>query len=152
MALKSRIKIRDSDPGFKKLRKRFEGPDRVDVGVFGEQGSAAVIKAASNEFGTDKIPERSFIRAGTDEAKDEFLKFLKDGTFEVLKGKTTKRRLIGRLGLLGVRKIQEKIDGGPFKPNAPETIKRKGSSRPLIDEGNMKKSITYRLEGTVKKK
>lgn len=30
-----------------------------------------------------------------------------------------------------------------WKPNKPRTIKRKGSSRPLIDTGEMRKSITY---------
>jgi len=30
-----------------------------------------------------------------------------------------------------------------FVPNAPITIKRKGSARPLIDTGEMRKSITY---------
>ena len=30
-----------------------------------------------------------------------------------------------------------------FAPNKPETVKRKGSLRPLIDTGEMQKSITY---------
>lgn len=30
-----------------------------------------------------------------------------------------------------------------WAPNAPSTIKRKGSSRPLIDTGELRKSITY---------
>lgn len=30
-----------------------------------------------------------------------------------------------------------------WKPNSPETIERKGSSRPLIDTGEMRKSITH---------
>jgi hypothetical protein len=152
MAFKSRVRIRDSDPGFRKLRKRFEGPDKVDVGVFGEQGSDLVIKAASNEFGTNRIPERSFIRSAIDESKDEFRNFLRDGTIKVLKGKMTKRRLIGLLGLLGIEKIQEKITDGPFVPNAPSTIKAKGSSSPLIHHAILKGSITSRLEGKVKKK
>lgn len=160
MAIKSRVRIRDSDPGFRKLRKRFEGPDKVDVGVFGEQGSDLVMIAATNEFGTNSagknknivIPERSFIRSATDEAKDEFRKFLRDGTIKVLKGKMTKRRLIGLLGLLGEKKIKEKITDGPFVPNAPSTIKAKGSSSPLIHHTRLKGSITSRLEGKVKKK
>jgi len=30
-----------------------------------------------------------------------------------------------------------------WAPNAPETVRRKGSSRPLIDTGELRKSITY---------
>ena len=33
-----------------------------------------------------------------------------------------------------------------WKPNSPKTIKRKGSDSPLIDTGEMRKSITYVVE------
>ena len=175
-SFKAKVRIKDTDPGFRKLRKRFKGPSKVDVGVFGEQGSDIVMIAATNEFGTDSagknknvvIPERSFIRAGTDEAKDEFRKFLRDGTIKVLKGKLTKRQLIGRLGLLGEKKIKEKMVAGPFVPNAPSTMRKKGKgkgvafseiatkqtgsgvNKPLIDTGRLRGSITSRIEGKVK--
>jgi hypothetical protein len=35
----------------------------------------------------------------------------------------------------------------PFKELADETIKRKGSSKPLIDTSQMKNSITYATGG-----
>lgn len=176
-SFKAKVRIKDTDPGFRKLRKRFKGPSKVDVGVFGEQGSDIVIIAATNEFGTDSagknknvvIPERSYIRSATDEAKDEFRKFLRDGTIKVLKGKLTKRQLIGRLGLLAERKIREKIEKGPFIPNAPSTMRAKakggkgtafseiatkttslGVNKPLIDTGRLRSSITTRLAGKVK--
>jgi hypothetical protein len=169
MASRVKVKVKDSDPGFRKLRKRFKGPDSVDVGVFGEQGSDLVIYTASNEFGTDKIPERSFLRAGTDEAKGEFKRFLRKGTLEVLRGRSTKTKLIGRLGLLGQKKVVEKINTGSFTPNAPSTMRAKarggkgtafseivtkktslGVNRPLIDTGRMRASITTRLQGKVR--
>ena len=37
---------------------------------------------------------------------------------------------------------QEILDGG-FLPNAPGTIRRKGSSKPLIDTGRMRQSVNY---------
>lgn len=40
-------------------------------------------------------------------------------------------------------------DGGPpgfpFLPNAPQTIERKGSSAPLIDNADMRNSVTYKI-------
>ena len=39
--------------------------------------------------------------------------------------------------------VVRKINKGPFTPNAPATVKRKGSSQPLIDTGNLRKSITF---------
>lgn len=34
-----------------------------------------------------------------------------------------------------------------WAPNAPSTIKEKGSDRPLVDQGEMRKAITYVIEG-----
>ena len=43
-------------------------------------------------------------------------------------------------------KIQDKIRSGDFKPLKPETIRRKGSSKPLIDKGQMVNSINIKIE------
>ena len=82
--------VRDSDPGFKKFKRQLKGgPDAVNIGLFGEQGSDLVIYAASNEFGTEKNPERSFLRSTVDEKKQTFKKFIdRNKMFERdLKGK-----------------------------------------------------------------
>ena len=46
-------------------------------------------------------------------------------------------------------RIKEKItEGDPdWPPLRPETIKRKGSSKPLIDTGKLRASITHKVEG-----
>jgi len=38
------------------------------------------------------------------------------------------------------------LAGVPFTPNAPSTIARKGSSKPLIDSGDMMKAVAARKE------
>ena len=126
MASKSKVRVRDSDPGFKKLIKRLSGPDRVDVGVFAEQGSDLVIKAASNEFGTNTNPERSHLRAGIDEGKREIEGFVANSFNRMFAGKTKKADEIGRLGLMGTALVVKKINKGPFTANKPKTIARKG--------------------------
>ena len=42
--------------------------------------------------------------------------------------------------------ISSTLTNGPWTPNSPVTIARKGSSRPLIDTGELRASITYRTE------
>ena len=37
--------------------------------------------------------------------------------------------------------VQETIKEGEFSPNAPSTIKKKGSDKPLIDTGHMRQSV-----------
>lgn len=145
MAFKSKVKVRDSDPGFKKLLKRLTGPDRVDIGVFAEQGSDLVIKAASNEFGTSTIPERSHLRAGIDEGKREIENAVVNSYNRIFAGKTKKIDELGKLGLLGTALVVKKINKGPFTPNKPKTILRKGSSKPLIHTGNLRQAYTHRV-------
>jgi hypothetical protein len=48
-----------------------------------------------------------------------------------------------RAALYVERKIKEELRGGPFTPNSPLTIKRKRSSKPLIDSGDLFGSITH---------
>jgi len=48
-----------------------------------------------------------------------------------------------RAGMLGRDACKDYIAGGVPPPNAPSTIRRKGSSLPLVDTGSMMNSITY---------
>ena len=43
--------------------------------------------------------------------------------------------------------IVEAIDAGVPPPNAPSTIDRKGSNRPLVDTGEMRDNVEYRIDG-----
>ena len=149
----AKFRIKDSDPGFRKLKKNFKGPDHVDIGVFAKQDSEVVIYAATNEFGTDRagpnrnitIPERSFLRAGVDENKKIFRAFLAGELPKVVTGKKSKEKVLLQLGALAQGKVQGKIRQGPFTPNAPSTVRIKGSSRPLINTGRLRQSITFEV-------
>lgn len=52
-----------------------------------------------------------------------------------------------QVGVVAVDDVQTTIATGPWKPNAPYTIKRKGSSKPLIDTTQMVQSIRATIEG-----
>ena len=39
--------------------------------------------------------------------------------------------------------VQAEIVDGDFEPNAPSTIKKKGSDKPLIDTGKMRQSVNF---------
>lgn len=137
--------VRDSDPGFKKLIKNFKGPNRVDIGVFSEQGSDLVIYAASNEFGTATIPERSYLRAGIDEKKRQIGKLTSKLAEKVIAGKMSKKEALAIIGQTAQSIVQGKMVRGPFTPNRASTVMRKGSSRPLIDTGRLRSSITFKV-------
>lgn len=55
--------------------------------------------------------------------------------------------LIGEAGLLQIQKAFENGGiNGDWEPNSPLTIERKGSSKPLIDKGDLRRSITYEVD------
>lgn len=98
--------------------------------------------ATWNEFGTDKIPSRPFMRDSVDNHINEL-----DGLFErevvnIQRGIPAKR-VLDEIGIFVKDLIQTEIKNGDFEPNAPYTIAKKGSTRPLIDTGRMRQSVNY---------
>lgn len=103
--------------------------------------------AAVHEFGAPKarIPERSFLRSAIDESRELLERTAKNVAGSVARGTLTANQAAARLGLVAQARVQRKIVDGPFAPNAPFTVRQKGSSRPLIDSGQMRQSVTYEV-------
>lgn len=140
------IKVRDSDPDFRKFRRQLKGgSDAVNIGLFGEQGSDLVEYATRNEFGDQKTPERSFLRSTIDEDKRLLIRFIDKEKKGIVEGKRTRENALKRLGIFTEGRVKLKINRGPFAPNAPFTIRKKGSSKPLIDTGRMRGSIISKV-------
>ena len=51
-----------------------------------------------------------------------------------------------KLGLMAVADVKLSIASNTPPPNAPATVQRKGSSRTLIDTGDMLGAVTYELD------
>lgn len=155
-------RVEDKDLGFNRiirtLNKDLDGVV-VRVGVQakdkaarrGKDGSIrdtdqplAVI-AAIHEFGLGDMPQRSFLRSAYDENKPTIEKMVDNIATGAIKGMSVGTAL-NQLGNEVQGMVQRKIVDGPFTPNAPSTIKRKKSSRPLIDTGHLRQSIRYVIE------
>lgn len=121
----------------------------VPAGKEEADGTPLAMVAAVHEFGSPEqnIPERSFLRAGVREGAPKFHTVNVDSCRKILLGQMTVEQAVNKLGVIGVGEVKRKIGNGPFVPLKPATIKRKGSSRPLIDTGQLRQSITYQLEG-----
>ena len=100
-----------------------------------------------HEFGvTGKgIPERSFMRSTLSEESKNLNKLSGIKIAECLRGDISAHDAYAVVGDYLQGKIVDKIDSGEFEENNPETIKRKGSSKPLIDEGELRASIKYEV-------
>lgn len=123
--------------------------ETIATGGKGEAISLAMI-AATHEFGSPEqnIPERSFLRGGIRRGIPKFNKVNEDSLRKVVRGEMTCAGALDRLGVVAVGEVKREFVVGNFVPNKPATIKRKGSSRPLIDTAQLRQSITYQLEGT----
>lgn len=108
-----------------------------------DQPLAAI--AAIHEFGLGGMPQRSFLRSAFDENKPMINKMGDRVVNSAIKGISTETAL-NQLGNVVQGMVQKKIVDGPFVPNSPATIKRKKSSRPLIDTGHLRQSIRYVIE------
>lgn len=119
----------------------------VQAGDVNDDSQLIAEYAAYNEFGTEKIPERSFMRTAFDENLPAIKKDMDNRYAQMLAGQVTARQALGLIGLRNQDFIKTKIDTNIPPPNAPATIEQKGSSHTLIDTGAMKNSIHYIVRG-----
>ena len=120
-------------------------------GVDSSSLSLKVIDIATfHEFGTENVPERSFIRSNDAKNKAKYKKMIQNGLVKMLKAEMEPYQVLGLVGEQASADIKAGITEG-IKPALKQaTIDRKGSSVPLIDTGQLRASITYKVGGTKK--
>jgi len=91
------------------------------------------------------IPERSFMRSTMSEERENLGRLSKTQIALCLEGNTSPHDVFATIGVYLQGKIVEKITDGEFEPNNENTVKRKGSSKPLIDTGQLRGAITYEV-------
>lgn len=139
------------DNGMKALLKRLgEGSKSITVGVHSDagaesNGTSIAAVAAYQEFGTATIPSRSFVRAWADEKAGDIRDALRKIGAGVLQGRYTAAQGLAQAGVLFVGQIQKRISDGIPPPLADSTVKRKGSSTPLIDTGVLRSSVAFKV-------
>ncbi|OOF52560.1 hypothetical protein [Rodentibacter trehalosifermentans] len=114
-----------------------------------ENGASVLDVAAWNEFGTNKIPSRPFIRQCFSDNLPALEKGLRIVAVKVLNGEEPKIAL-SQLGQWYQDKQKECLLHFPWKPNAASTVKAKGSSKPLVDTSQLVNSIRYKVETNAK--
>lgn len=96
-----------------------------------------------NELGTSKTPSRPFMRDSVDDNYEKIMSFCRGKLQELANGSTDTEKMLNAIGAMQVGLVQETIRSGNFVPNAPSTIRRKGSDKPLIDSGLMRQSVHF---------
>ncbi len=158
--------VTDRDRGYRKFQAELDKLDNMFVkvglpekGILAEgdeDGSGAepakdmsemIIRGAVHEFGAPKknIPERSWLRAAYDKNLKLIDRQITNAFNGVARGKTTAEGALGLLGEWFVATVKGHIDKMKLPALAERTVKRKGSSRLLIDTGQLKQSIQWVL-------
>lgn len=93
--------------------------------------------AAVLEFGNENIPSRPFLRQTLAENQEKytalFVKLFESGV--------SIDKIYEQIALIAQGDVQQNIVNGKWAANAPSTIKRKKSSKPLIDTGKLRQSV-----------
>ena len=150
--IKTNYKTTELDKLIKIARDKY----KVKVGVIGKQASVEVdgITVAQygyyNEVGTidGNIPQRSFIISPITQHLQENILLHKERYSEFLLVEKDIRKAYKLLGNDAKGIILNAFatsDDGKWKPNAETTIKIKGSTKPLIDKGRLRKSINFKV-------
>jgi hypothetical protein len=103
--------------------------------------------AVVHEFGAGPVPQRSFIRATIDARRADIEAELANLARGVVGGQIEARQALDLLGAKVAGWCQSRIADGIAPALKAATIKRKGSSKPLINTGQLRSAITWRVEG-----
>lgn len=146
--------VRDTDRGYKRTVDTIfdlsANPVDIGVGVFDDSGTygdgTSVVEVAMyQEFGTSRIPERSFIRAYIDENEIRIREMMRDSLQAVARGVVSKDTAMRLLGQKIANEMKGRLSAGIPPPNAPSTVKQKGVNAPLVNTGRLREAIKYRV-------
>jgi len=101
---------------------------------FASDGSASVYEHPG-------IPQRSFIRGWFDESQDFIRETLRSQLALVVAGKLTAEQAKDRIALAFEGSVKQRIARGIDPPLAESTKRKKGSSKQLIDKGQLRAAV-----------
>ena len=152
------ISVKRKNPGIlNRLKSSLTGPKNVHVGFPAGKADGDVInRAVWNEFGTKggasgggwggPIPERPFLRNAMRDNASAYRSAMKSSAAAILTGRSDLRQTLSKLGILAQGDIQSEITSLSSPANSPATIELKGSSKPLIDTGEMRAAVTWKVD------
>lgn len=145
----AQIKVKDGMAQYLKQVQALDGHGvksgiRANTGNYIEGHTDIIDVALWNEFGTDTIPARPFIRGFQDRNK-QALGTLMDRTADLVVSGKQAGAALKEMGSV-VQEMQQthvKASKSWAVPNAPSTVKKKGSDKPLINHAVLVNAIRY---------
>lgn len=129
----------------KDLEKELKSVKGAKAGFYEGKKYPNGLEVAQNaliqEYGTDKIPARPFMRRTINKNQEKWKKYLEEHFDFELDNNTTLEQVMKQIGAIMAGDMKKSIDSNIPPPNSPETIKRKKSSHTLMDTGLLRQSI-----------
>lgn len=133
---------------FERLKLACQSMDgkKIIVGIVGDGVDSEVLKiAAAHEYGTDKLPERSFIRASFDADKDKLGSIMSGQVNKVLSGQISADAAANAIGAQAAQLVQNFIDENRVKP--PSDFSKKTQHTTLYETGtHIRDRIAFKVE------
>jgi phage gpG-like protein len=134
----------------KTLAKMAKAP-HVAVGILQDkkidEKFSMVDLATVHEYGSrdGRIPQRSFMRSTCDAQQKKHNTLIQKLQSKVIAGVLSIKQALGQLGEVVAKDMVQTINRGITPELKLATVKRKGSSKSLIDTGRLKGSITHEV-------
>nr|DAT21514.1 MAG TPA: virion morphogenesis protein [Caudoviricetes sp.] len=116
--------------GIRRGKGSHDGTDMLDIAVY-------------NHFGTSTIPARPFISDCAEKNAGQIQEAQKRLVYRVYQGSLSADGALAELGAWYVNVQKGHILHGGWTPNAPATVKRKGSNKPLVDTGQLVNTVDW---------
>lgn len=119
---------------------------KIYVGIVGSADSEVIKIAHAHEYGTEKLPERSFIRASFDADQDKLDRIITGSVEKVLSGAISADAAANAIGAQAVQLVQNFIDDNRVKPKSDYSKKTQHTT--LYETGtHIRDRIAYEVEG-----
>lgn len=116
--------------GIRRGKGAHDGTDMLDIAVY-------------NHFGTATIPARPFVSDCAEKNAGQIQEAQKRLVYRVYQGSLSADGALAQLGAWYVNVQKGHILHGGWTPNAPATVKRKGSNKPLVDTGQLVNTVDW---------
>jgi phage gpG-like protein len=136
-----------------KLLRKTQKQNHVAVGILQDEPHdehfSMMDLAMVHEYGSRNghIPARSFIRSTCDAKRKDHLDLVRKLQWQIILGRINAKQALMQLGEVVSKDMVQAINDGIEPALKPETVKRKKSSKPLIDTGRLKGAITHEVRG-----
>lgn len=114
----------------------------VVVGLIGQTDSEIIKRGIYTEFGTSKMVGWHWLRRSVQTMKPKYKNLVGRIIAQLLQNRPVNYNLIG---IWAQGEVKKKIGTITTPALKPSTIQAKGSSKPLIDTGQMRNSISFEI-------